>query len=124
VCTLYFEYTSGLITCSAASGTDRDALAEFERARDDLSILMQNVGSLVDWWDEMNTSLTSVEGILPEAKGDGKHTLRTGAVRERWIRVYEDYLSYQKQVRHRHYIYRCLLIIPSFVDEGGRDLLR
>jgi hypothetical protein len=61
---------------------------------------MQHVNSFMDWWGDMNMSLANLEEILPQVKVDAKNPFRTVTVKERWTKVHDDYISYQKQVRH------------------------
>ena len=122
-----FEYRCVLFDdvfrAATANITDRDAVSQFERVRDDLSILMQNVSIFMDWWDSMNSSLANLDAILPQVKVDGRNIFRTVAVEERWIRVHSDYVSYERQVRQRQYFCRDILMtLLSTDDRGGRLL--
>ena len=112
-----------MFRAATANITDRDAVSQFERVRDDLSILMQNVSIFMDWWDSMNSSLANLDAILPQVKVDGRNIFRTVAVEERWIRVHSDYVSYERQVRQRQYFCRDILMtLLSTDDRGGRLL--
>lgn len=75
-------------------------LSQFELATADLAELIQHVNGFVDWWAEVNTTLANLEMVLPQIKVDGSNPFRTDTVKERWIQVYQNYVSYQRQVRH------------------------
>jgi hypothetical protein len=80
------------------SQTDPDVVVQFERARDELHSLIQNVGSFVNWWGDMHTSLWNLEEILPQVRVIGTSPFRIETVIERWIAVCEKYTWYQRHV--------------------------
>jgi len=80
------------------SQMDKDVLAQLQKASDDLGYLIQNVGSFVNWWGDMNTSLSNLEAILPQVRVDGTSPFRNESVAERWIAVYANYVGYQREV--------------------------
>ncbi|KIM73973.1 hypothetical protein PILCRDRAFT_715328 [Piloderma croceum F 1598] len=81
-----------------SSQTDKNVLAQFLQASNDLGSLIHNVGSFVDWWGDMNMSLTNLEEMLPQVKVDGTNAFRTDTVTERWKTVHKNYVWYQRQV--------------------------
>jgi len=52
----------------------------------------------------MNTSLANLEQILPRIKVDGTNPFRTTVVKERWVKVHDEYVAYKREVRHRRSI--------------------
>jgi hypothetical protein len=80
------------------SQMDKDVLAQLEQASDDLGCLIQNVGSFVNWWGDMNMSLTNLEKILPQVRVDRTNPFRNETVAERWIAVHANYVWYQREV--------------------------
>jgi hypothetical protein len=52
----------------------------------------------MDWWGDMNMSLTNFEETLPQVKVDGTNPFRTDTVTERWKTVHKNYVWYQRQV--------------------------
>jgi hypothetical protein len=70
---------------------------------------MQLISSFVDWWGDMTISLANLDDILPQIKTDGKSPFRTAAVKEHWIKVHNEYVSYQRQVRLRRGICHSVL---------------
>lgn len=77
---------------------DKNVLAQFLQASNDLGSLIQNVGSFVNWWGDMNMSLANLEEILPQVRIDGTSPFRTAIITERWKTVHENYVWYQRQV--------------------------
>jgi hypothetical protein len=77
---------------------DKNVLAQFLQAGNDLGSLIQNVGSFVNWWGDMNMSLANLEEILPQVRVDRTSPFRTDTVTERWKAVHKNYVWYQKQV--------------------------
>lgn len=73
-------------------------LSEFKKATDDLNALIRHVGSFVDWWGDMNMSLANIEEILPQIKADRTNPFRTETTKERWKRVHDEYVWYQREV--------------------------
>jgi len=106
-----------VLRATIGSRTDRDVLTQLERAKDDLNILIQHVGSFVDWWGDMNTSLANLEEILPRVKVDGTNPFRTLAVKERWVKVYNDYVAYKREVRYHRRVRHDVLTKPTFTDQ-------
>jgi len=102
---------------------DKDVLAQLQKASDDLGYLIQNVGSFVNWWGDMNMSLSNLEEILPQVRVDGTSPFRNETVAERWIAVHANYVWYQREVD----VTICLswrTDIYFFVDQRGGRLLQ
>lgn len=78
-------------------------LSQFELATADLADLIQHVSGFVDWCAEVKTSLENLEMVLPQIKVDGTNPFRTDTVKERWIQVYQNYVSFQRQVRRSNF---------------------
>jgi len=93
-----FKISKELPSNIVGSRADRDVINQFERARDDLNTLILHVGCFVDWWGEMNTSLANLEDILPRIKVDSTNPFRTVTVQQRWMKVHDEYVSYQRQI--------------------------
>jgi hypothetical protein len=49
----------------------------------------------------MNASLASLEEILPRIKVDGTNPFRTMVVKERWVKVHNEYVAYKREVSRR-----------------------
>ncbi|KIM73979.1 hypothetical protein PILCRDRAFT_14796 [Piloderma croceum F 1598] len=81
-----------------SSETDKNNLAQFLQASDDLGSLIHNVGSFVNWWGDMNMSLTNLEEIQPQVRVDGTNLFRTVTITERWKAVHKNYVWYQRQI--------------------------
>jgi len=77
---------------------DKNVLAQFLQASNDLGSLIQSAGSFVNWWGDMNMSLANLEEILPQVRVDGASPFRTDAVTARWKAVHKNYVWYQRQV--------------------------
>ena len=66
--------------------------------KQDLDDFFKYVGSFVDWWSAMDTSLRSLQTVIPYIKPDGSNPLRTVNVHERWVQVRDKYSRYQNIV--------------------------
>ncbi|KIM85565.1 hypothetical protein PILCRDRAFT_816762 [Piloderma croceum F 1598] len=93
-----FQISKDIPSEIITSRTDRDVLTQLERAKDDLNVLIQHVCSFVDWWGDMNTSLANLEEILPRIKVDGTNPFRTIVVKERWVKVHNEYVAYKREI--------------------------
>jgi len=107
---------NGLRT-TIGSRTDRDVLTQLERANEDLNILIEQVGFFVDWWSDLITSLVNLKEILPQIENDGIQPFRAEAVKERWLKVHNDYVEYRRQVRHYRCVRHDMLTKPTFTDQ-------
>ena len=83
---------------ATGSQTDEDAVSQIARASDDLNTLVQQVGSFVDWWHNMNMSLANLETILPHVRLDRTSLFRSQSVTSRWIEVHQRFVLYQRMV--------------------------
>lgn len=73
-------------------------LTRFQRVTEDLGALIQQVAYFVDWWNDINLGLASLETILPQIRVDGSNPFRTETVKERWEEIYNQYALYNVEV--------------------------
>ncbi|KIM85557.1 hypothetical protein PILCRDRAFT_337210 [Piloderma croceum F 1598] len=93
-----FKILKDIPSGALSSQTDKNVLAQFLQASDDLASLIRNVGSFVNWWGDMNMSLMNLEEILPQVRVDGTNPFRTDTVTARWKTVHKNYVWYQRQI--------------------------
>ena len=96
------------VTGNATPEVIQTTLSQFERATADLADLIEHVSGFVNWWAEVNTTLANLEMVLPQIKVNGTNPFRTDTVKERWVQVYQNYVSYQRQVCLYYLCLRCL----------------
>jgi hypothetical protein len=99
-------------------------LSQFEHVRDNLSMLTQHVSSFMDWWSDMDISLMNPEEMLHHVKVDLHNQSCTIIIKERWMRIHKDYVSYKRQVGHCHYICGNKLTMSTLTDGPSGRLLQ
>jgi hypothetical protein len=73
---------------------------QLERVAKDLSILIDSVGGLANWWSGMEKQFASIVARSDSLKmlSRGVHAPSIQRIQNRWIKINKDYIQYKREV--------------------------